>query len=132
MPILQCPKLTTLDAVATDHAAQGIYGVRLIVYAGGLTVLRTQRAVLALVHIEMYLQPRELRKDAQRSTYRTDGVAIGTTIAPGEHSQYDQSHDANDEAWQGTHPDVRMVERIAVVVLGNGCQHVVACHPYRL
>ena len=107
MSIFQCPKLTTVDAVATDHAAQGIYGVRLIVDAGSLTVLRTQRAVLALVHIEVHLQPRELGKDAQRSTHGTDGVAIRATIAPGEQS-------------------------LAVVVLSNGCQHVVASHPYRL
>ena len=86
MPILQRPKLATLDAVATDHAAQGVNGVCLIVYAGSLTVLRTQRAVLALVYIEVHLQPRELRKDAQQGTHRTDGVAIGATIAPGEHS----------------------------------------------
>ena len=57
MSILQRSKLATLDAVATDHAAQGVDGVRLIVDAGGFAVLGAQRTVLALVYIEAYLQP---------------------------------------------------------------------------
>ena len=54
--VLQCSELTALDAVATDHAARGIDGVRLIVDAGRLAVLRAQRAVAAFLFVEADLQ----------------------------------------------------------------------------
>jgi hypothetical protein len=49
---------------------------------GCLTVLRTKRAVLALVSIEMDFKPRKTSKETQDGSYWTDGVTIGATTSP--------------------------------------------------
>jgi hypothetical protein len=52
----QRSKLTTLDAVTTDHTTRGIHGMCLEIDAGSLAVLGTHRAVSALVDIKVNLQ----------------------------------------------------------------------------
>ena len=125
--VFQGSELTALYAVATGHAARVVHGVVLEVYARCLAVLGAQRAVLALALVEVDLQPRELGKDAEHSTYGADGVAVGAPVAPCQQGQYHQHHDGNAQRDAGAQPDVAVVEGVAVVVLGDGCQHVVAC-----
>ena len=80
----------------------------------------------------MNLQPRETREETQEGSHGTNGVAVRTAIAPGEHRQNDHRHDADDERRQGAQPDVFVIESVAVVVFRYSRQHVVACHPYGL
>jgi hypothetical protein len=87
MSILQCPKLTTYDAVATHHAATTIYAMRLGVDTCRLTVLRTQRAVLTLLCVEMNLQEREAADEAKDGAYRAYRVTICPAISEGKHEQ---------------------------------------------
>ena len=99
----------------------------------GLAVFGAQRTVLALFRIEVNLQERETAEETEERTHWTNGVAISTSVIPCESGQYAPSQNGNDgdQIVIGNFlADV--IERIAVVVFRNTCQHIVACYPHRL
>ena len=91
--------LAGVDAVATSDAAAGIDGVRLIVDAGTLAIPTAQRTALAFLGIEAYLQQREPAQEGKNGAYGTNGVAIGSSVAPCQYAQDDQHDCADDERW---------------------------------
>jgi len=89
--------LADADTVAADHTARGIDGMRLIVDTRGLAVLGTERAVLALLHIEVNLQEREAAEEGEYRAHRTDGVAVGSSVAPSQYSESNERYSGNNE-----------------------------------
>ena len=55
--IFQCSEFAGGNAIAANHATTIIHSMRLVVDAGGLAVLRAERTVLALLLVEVDLQP---------------------------------------------------------------------------
>ena len=103
--------------------------MRLEVDTCRLTVLRTQRAVLTLLCVEMNLQEREAADEAKDGAYRAYRVTIRASVAPSQYSESNKCYSGNNERYSGANPDVRLVERVAVVMLSDTGQYVVACLP---
>ena len=106
--------------------------MRLEIDARRFAVLRAERAVLALVLVEMNLQERETGKETEHRAYRTDGVAVGASASPGQDEEDDYRRKGYDEHGQRLHPHVDAVEGVAFGSFGDACQHVVAQHVKRL
>ena len=89
--------LAGVDAVATHHTTAIVNTVRLIVDAGTLAIPTAQRAVLTFLGIEAYLQQRETTEEGKDGAYGTNGIAIGSSVAPCQYAQDDQHDCADDE-----------------------------------
>jgi hypothetical protein len=59
--------------------------MRLEVDAGRFAVLGAEAAIPTFFLVEANLEERETCQETQRRSYRTDGVAVGTTVAPSQH-----------------------------------------------
>ena len=74
--------------------------------ARGFTIPGTERAVVALVSVNLYAQPRESGQEREQRTHRTDGVAIGASSPPSQHYEQHQRCYGNDEHRQRLQPYV--------------------------
>ena len=69
----------------------------LVVDTGGLAVLRAEGAVLALISVEVDLQPRETGKERKDGAYRADGVAVGASASPCQYEKHYEGDGSDDE-----------------------------------
>ena len=93
--------------------------------AGGFAALGAGRAVAALGFVEVNLQQREARDEAQEGADGTDGVAIGATAYPSQNGEDEEGYDSDDERRQAAHPHIHVVEGVAVVLRGDRGEAVV-------
>ena len=118
-------ELALLKAVAARHAAAVVHRVALVVYRACLTVARAHAARLALVSIEGNVEEAEAAHEAKHRAHGADGVAVGAPVPVSQVAHDQKGYSGNDEGRHRLHPHVGVVERIALIVLGNTCQHVV-------
>ena len=123
---MQRPEVAFLQAVAAGHATRVVHLVRLEIDARGLAILGAHAAWLALVDVKIHFEPREARNQREESAHGADGVAIGASAAPCQHSDDDKRRQSNQEGGQTLHPHVHAVECVAVHAVGNCRQQVVA------
>ena len=114
-----------VDTVHTCHATAVIYLVCLDVDARCLAVAGTKSATAALLCVNHRFQQGILREEAKHCTYRTDGVAIGTSAPPCQHDEDHQSDCGNQQGRETLHPYIRFIEGIAVSTFGQVSQSVV-------
>ena len=75
----------------------------------------------------MRLQQGKAREQSQDGPHRTDRIAIGSTISP---SQHRNDHKAQQRHHESTYPldkNIHSVESIAVRLLGEIGQEIIAC-----
>ena len=114
-----------VDTVHTCHATAVIYFVYLDVDARCLAVAGTKSATAALLCVNYRFQQGILREEAKHCTYRTDGVAIGTSASPCQHDEDHQSGLWQSAGRETLHPYIRFIEGIAVSTFGQVSQSVV-------
>ena len=83
-----------------------------------LAILRTETTTIALGSIDHRLQEREARKEAQYSTYRTNGVAIRTAILE---CQYEKNYQCNQCHYKSNSTLQPYVYTIECITVGTFC-----------
>ena len=123
---MQGVELALLKAVAAGHAAAVVHRVVLEVYRARLAVARAHAAALALVGVERHVEEAEAADEAQNRAHGADGVAVGAPVLIGQVAHDEERGHGDEEGRQRLHPHVGVIEGVALVVLGNRCQQVVA------
>ena len=96
--------------------------------ATGFAIASTKSTTIALFQVKDRTQEREVTDVAQHCAYRTDGVAIRASTPPGKNANDDKCCHCHTKRQSRTHPHIYGIERIRIVVFGNGSQSVVNPH----
>ena len=124
--ILDGTLLALVYTIEANYATAIVDFVVLRVDTRGLAILGTESATVTLGGIDYRLEVRVLGQETQYGTYRTDGVAIGTSIFPGKICQNHKSKDSYNESCSTFHPYLSSIECIAVGLFCKICQQVVS------
>ena len=124
---MQRPELAGVDAVEAVHAAGVVDLVLGDIDAGGLALVLTLLAVLALFRVDDRAEHGETGEETQRGSHGADGVAVGASVLPGQHDHDDECDDGNDESGQAPQPYFLLIESVTAGPFGQGGEQVV--HP---
>ena len=120
-------------AVAAHHAAAHVHRVALTVDAGALATAGTQAATVAAAGINHWAIQRASGYQAEQRAHGTRRVAPGAAAPPCQHTYDQQRYERYHQRRKALHPHIHAVEGIAVIVLGQAGQGIVAhlverCH----
>ena len=88
-----------------------------------------EMAALALGSVDDGTEGRETREETQSRTHRADRVAIGSSVLPGQDHHCHQGDKGDDESRETLEPDLLGVEGVALMLLSDRCEQVVAPLP---
>ena len=128
-------KRVVLTGIYTIHARYASTVVNLMIFvinASRLASMCAQTAFGTFPGIEYGMKQREARDKSQNGAHWTNGVAIGTSVAPSQHDDCNEACCRDDESRQTAQPHISFVESIAVGTFGQEGQQVVAPDIYRL
>ena len=115
-----------VDAVHTRHAAAVVHRMVLAVNTCRLALARTKSAGITFVLVYRNAQQGKTGQETEYRTYRTDSIAIGTSVPPRQYDDYDESNDGYKECRQTFQPHRGFIECIAVGTFGEIGKRIVA------
>jgi hypothetical protein len=103
--------------------------MRLEINTGSLAVLAAKRTTATFIGIKAHLEQRESGHKTQQCANRTNRVAIGTAVPPGQNKD---NYECNSRYHEGRHtanPHICAVESIAVYAFTQVGKSIVAQFP---
>ena len=118
--------LAVVETIHTSHASAIVYLVVLEVDACRLAAASAEATVLTHLGIDDRAEEGETREESQDRSYRTNRITISSAISPSQNHHDDEGYRSDDKSRKTLDPNIRRIERIAVHVLSDESQEVVA------
>ncbi len=116
--------LTSIYAVHARHATAVIYPVFLAIDARRLAFAGAETAPVALAP-SIVMRNNEKREETQYRSYRTNSIAVSSSVPPCQHEQHNECRDSDQKRRQALYPHLRFIKGIAVRPLGEIGKQVV-------
>ena len=101
---MQRIEMADLQTIAASYATACVHRTRLEIYCRRLAVLLAKGAVLAFLLIHLYAHEGETADEREYRSYRTDRVAIGSSVTPRQETEYAKCQEGNDKCSHAPHP----------------------------
>ena len=117
--------LTSIYAVHARHATAVIYPVFLAIDARRLAFAGAETAPVALALVDRDAEQRKAGEETQYRSYRTNSIAVSSSVPPCQHEQHNECRDSDQKRRQALYPHLRFIKGIAVRPLGEIGKQVV-------